>query len=79
MIKFLVSILIGALCGWIAGKIMKSEHGFLMNLILGIAGGFVGGLIARLLQLSINGIIGTILFSVIGSCLVIFVARKILK
>ena len=40
MIRLLVSLALGALAGWIAGKIMKSSHG-----LIGIGGGWVSGLI----------------------------------
>ena len=37
-------ILIGALAGWLAGKIMKGGgFGAFKNILLGIFGGFVGG------------------------------------
>ncbi len=61
MINILVSLIIGAVCGWLAGYIMKSGHGLLMNIILGIVGGFVGGFIFNLIGLSINGILGSII------------------
>ena len=41
MIRLLVSLALGALAGWIAGKIMKSSHGLLMNIILGLVGGLI--------------------------------------
>ena len=35
-------IIIGMLAGWIAEKVTKSDHGLLTNMIVGIAGSFVG-------------------------------------
>lgn len=77
--NIIISLIIGAVCGWLAGIIMKSGHGLLVNIILGIVGGFVGGFIFGLLGLSINGIVGTIISSVVGACLIIFVVRLIKK
>ena len=68
LIGILIDILIGALIGWIAGIIMKSKGSFWQNAIIGIIGGFVGGLLPF-------GIIGSIL----GACLVIFVYEKFIK
>ena len=49
----LVSVLIGAAAGWLAGNIMKSNSGgLLMNILLGIVGGFVGNWIFGMLNLS---------------------------
>ncbi len=82
ILKVVSTVVIGALCGWLAGKIMDSKGSFLRNMILGIIGGFVGGIIGAVLGaigLSIGGWIGTILFGVVGSCLCIWLARKFLK
>lgn len=79
IIELLISIALGALSGWIAGEIMKSKGGLLKNIILGILGGFVGGLILGLLGISFAGYIGTVVVSVAGACLLIFVANKFLK
>ena len=35
----LVSLLIGALVGWLAGKIMHSKGGLIRNIVLGLLGG----------------------------------------
>lgn len=75
----IVSLIIGAICGWLAGYIMKSKNGLLMNIILGIVGGFVGGLIFGFLNISIGGLLGNIISGVVGACLVIFVVRLIKK
>lgn len=58
------SIIIGALAGFIAGKIMKREGTMLRNILLGFAGSFVGGF----------GFIGAVIISVVGACIVLFVA-----
>lgn len=75
----ILSLIIGAVCGWLAGKIMKSEGGLLFNIILGILGGFVGGLLFGLIGISFNGIIGNIICGAAGSCLLIWIVRKIKK
>ena len=68
MIRILVSLVLGALAGWIAGKIMKSSHGLLMNIILGLVGGLIGlG----------GGWLSGLILAVVGACLLIWVARLI--
>lgn len=51
MIDIIVWIIFGALAGWIASIIMKTnaEQGALGNIIVGILGAFVGGFLVRLL------------------------------
>ena len=68
------SLIIGAFAGWIAGKIMKKEGSMLRNIILGFAGSFVGSIVFRFIGLRSSGLIGEILVSVVGACIVIFVA-----
>lgn len=77
--SFIISIVIGAISGWLAAKIMGSSTGLLKNIILGVIGGFVGGWIFGLLNISLPGYLGTIIVSVVGACLVIFVVNKIFK
>jgi uncharacterized membrane protein YeaQ/YmgE (transglycosylase-associated protein family) len=59
----LLWIVLGALAGWIAGIIMKSNHGLLEDIILGIVGAFVGGFLMKLVGQ--DGITGFNIYSVI--------------
>ena len=45
----LVSLLIGALVGWLAGKIMHSKGGLIRNIVLGLLGGALGGWLGSLI------------------------------
>ncbi len=72
------SILLGALAGWIAGKIMKNSGSFLRNAVLGIIGGLVGGILANLLHIS-GGLVVQLLIAVAGSCLVLWLAGFLRK
>lgn len=77
--NIIVTVLIGALSGWIAGQIMKVKGGFIFNAILGIVGSFVGGLLAGLIGIGAAKVsIGGIILSVAGACVVIWLVRKIM-
>ena len=41
------TLFIGALAGWIAEKVMKADHGLIMNIIVGIIGSFIGAFLAN--------------------------------
>lgn len=80
LITILLWLLFGAVVGWAAGVIMKSQNSLLMNIILGIIGSFVGGFVASLLGFGSFGgdfsfDIVNILISIAGACLVIVLAR----
>lgn len=72
----LYSIIIGAIAGLIAGKIMKGGgFGILLNILLGIVGGAVGGWLFGVLGVSIGeGWVGDLITGSIGAIVILFVA-----
>jgi len=72
----LYALLIGAVAGWLAGKVMKGGgFGLLINIILGIVGGIVGNWLFGVLGVSLmDGVIGDILTGAIGAAVILFVA-----
>lgn len=77
-VGLITAIIVGGLAGWVAEKVMKSNMGLLMNIILGIAGAFVLNLILGLLGIGAGGgIIVYFIVALIGACLLIFIARMI--
>ena len=68
-------IIIGAIAGWLAGKIMDSEGGLLRNIILGVFGGGVGSSLLGTIGIQGNVTIGNILVSVVGACVLIAIGR----
>ena len=58
--NFIWYILIGIIAGYVAGKITRGGgFGLLVNLVLGIIGGVLGGWVFSLLGLAATGIIGS--------------------
>ena len=45
MIGILIWLAIGGVVGWLAGIIMRDNNGILLNVVVGIVGAFIGGLI----------------------------------
>ena len=79
LIKLLVELVVGGLSGFAANKIMKSDSGsILKNVLLGVVGGIVGGLIGNLLGIGGGWITGIIL-CIAGSCLVVWLCKKLFK
>ena len=75
--NILVYIIFGALAGWIASIIMgrNSQMGALANIVVGIVGAFIGGLLAN--AFGAAGVTGFNLYSivvaVIGAVVLLFV------
>ncbi len=76
-IGLIMTIILGALAGWIAEKVMKFDTGLLMNIVLGIGGALIGNFILRALGLAFGGLIGQLIVAVAGACLLIFIYRAI--
>lgn len=47
MTIILLWVLVGLAAGWLASRMMRSPHGILIDLVLGIAGALVGGWVVR--------------------------------
>jgi uncharacterized membrane protein YeaQ/YmgE (transglycosylase-associated protein family) len=47
MVNFLVWLIVGGLIGWLASMIMRTDaqQGLLLNIVVGIVGAFLGGLL----------------------------------
>ena len=47
MINFIIWIIVGGLLGWIASMVMRTDaqQGTLLNIVVGIVGAFVAGLV----------------------------------
>lgn len=74
--SLLISAALGAVIGWLASMIMNSSLSLLWCLVLGVAGSLIGDALLSLLGL--HGSLGmSILFSVIGSCLLLWLARML--
>ena len=73
----IVGLIVGAIARWFMPGV--ENMGWLMTALLGIAGSFVGGFIARLFSKPADGAIvhpAGIILSVIGAMILLFAARK---
>lgn len=71
-------IISGILAGYIASKLQKGEgSGCLVNLFLGLIGGFVGGWLFSLAGITAYSWLGEIVTAVIGAVVVLWVFAKL--
>ncbi len=73
-------LVIGLVAGWLAGKVVKGGgFGLIGDLVVGVAGSYIGGYLFRFLNLNINGTIGEIVMATVGAIALLWVIRKVMK
>lgn len=81
--NFLLWIVFGAIVGWIASMVMKTndQQGMVMNIVFGIVGAFLGGWLFEMF--GAQGVTGFNLYSfvvaLVGAVIVIGVAKAVRK
>ena len=72
-------LVLGALSGWIANRLMNSSTGLIDNIIIGIIGAFIGGFVFNFLgsETIIAFNLHSIFVSVIGACILLWIINKI--
>ncbi|MEY8096342.1 GlsB/YeaQ/YmgE family stress response membrane protein [Falsihalocynthiibacter sp. S25ZX9] len=73
--SIIVMLVVGALAGWLSGRIMKGRgFGVVGNVIVGVVGAFLAGMIFPALGVSVGGgFIASIIYATIGSVILLFV------
>ena len=78
--NILVLILVGLLVGVLAKFLMGGSFGWVISIILGVVGVFLGGWIFGQLNIAIGTpLVSQIIGGVIGACLILFVGRLVFK
>ena len=76
----ILSIVLGCLAGFCAGKLMKGGgFGLLMNLLLGVLGGALGGWLFGVLGISWGGLVRQLGTAIVGAVLILWVASLLKK
>ena len=76
----IIFLAIGAVAGWLAGKLMKGGgFGLPVNIVVGVVGAVIGGFVFGLLGITATGLIGSIVSATAGAVLLLFVVDVIKK
>lgn len=79
--SLIITLIIGAVAGWLAGQIFQGGGlGLIGNIIVGIVGGLVASWLFPMLGMRINigsPIVSTILTSTIGAIVVLFLVSLV--
>jgi uncharacterized membrane protein YeaQ/YmgE (transglycosylase-associated protein family) len=71
-------IIIGALAGWIASRIMKTREGLLLDIVLGVVGALVGGfLLSFVVDTAAGGWWFTLFAAILGAVILLWGLRLV--
>jgi len=72
--SILAMLFIGAVAGWLSGKIMEGRgFGLIGNIIVGVVGAFLAGTIFPALGFTVGGgVFSSIFFATIGAVILLF-------
>jgi uncharacterized membrane protein YeaQ/YmgE (transglycosylase-associated protein family) len=70
---------IGLIAGWLASAVVGGGYGIVGDIIIGVVGAFVGGVLFRRLGIAtpLHGIAGTIFVAFIGAIVLLLILRLI--
>ena len=77
--NFVVTLIIGGVVGWLASILMRanSQMGIVSNIIVGIAGSFLGVYVANALGVRAQGAPAAWIVAVLGASLLIWILRAL--
>ena len=73
--SIIIMLIVGAIAGWLAGKIIRGfGFGLIWNIVIGIIGAFIGvWLLTRLGIIPFRGFVGSIVNATIGAIVLLFI------
>lgn len=77
----IVSLIIGAIAGWLAGRIVRGRgQGVFMNIVIGMVGGAIASFLASAAGMHIAGedtLLDAIVYSTAGATLLLILLRMV--
>lgn len=78
--SLIMVLIIGALAGWLAGKLMQGRgFGIAGNIAIGIVGAIVGGFLFGLLGVTAGGHVGSLITATVGAVVLLFFINLLRK
>ena len=80
MVAIIVWLIVGGICGWLASLVMRTDaqQGILMNIVVGIVGAFIAGLIFNRGNLNADPLdLTNFLWSLLGAVILLAIVNLI--
>ena len=80
MINLIVVIIVGAIIGWVASKIMRTRGGLLVDIVVGIAGALLAGWLFGKGMFTATGFgIVSLLWSLLGAVILLAIVKLVFR
>jgi len=76
-VGFFSLIIIGGLAGWIAGMILGMPHGLFTNILIGVAGSWIGSELTSLANITVRHSLGHFIAALVGSVVLLYIWQAI--
>jgi uncharacterized membrane protein YeaQ/YmgE (transglycosylase-associated protein family) len=78
LVNLLWFLIVGLVAGWLARTLVRgSRYGAIGDLIVGVIGAFVGGMVFSEAGVAGGGVFGSILVATVGAIVLIFMVRMV--
>ncbi len=77
-VGWFMTIIIGGLAGWLAGKFMDMRFGVILNIIIGIVGSAIATAVFQRFGIFVaEDKLGYLITSFVGACILLFVVKLV--
>ena len=75
----IVTLIVGAVVGWLASIVMKTnaQMGAVLNIVVGIVGAWLGSLLFGMVGFAATSTISTLIVSIAGACALIVILKAL--
>jgi uncharacterized membrane protein YeaQ/YmgE (transglycosylase-associated protein family) len=80
-VNILIWLAIGAVAGWLAGKVIRGGgYGLIGDIVVGILGSIIAGYLLPLLGIHLGaGFVRSVINAFIGACLLLTIVRLVVR
>jgi len=77
--NIIVLLIVGLIAGFLADKVVKNTFGMWGDMLIGVAGSFIGGWIFSMLGLSVSGLLWDIISAFVGAVVLLLIINLFKK